>query len=138
MLEPKKLKHRKVQRHRSDFYGVATRGTQLSFGKYGLKAVSGGEITARQIEAARKVIARYTKRGGKIWINIFPHKPITKKALEVPMGSGKGSPEYFVSPIQPGRILFEMEGVPFDIAKEAMVLAGYKLPVKCKFVTKDI
>lgn len=138
MLEPRKQKHRKMFRRRSDFKGVATRGNRLSFGTYGLKAITGGEINARQIEAARRAMSRYIKRGGKIWVNIFPHKPITHKALEVPMGSGKGAPDHFVCPIQPGRVLFEMEGVTSDIAKKAMNLAGHKLSIKCKFVSKDI
>jgi large subunit ribosomal protein L16 len=134
MLQPKKQKYRKAQRGRSDTKGISYRGTQLSFGTYGLKAISSGEISARQIEAARRCMSRYVERGGKIWINIFPHKPLTKKAAEVPMGSGKGSPELFVCPIKPGRIIFEMEGVDLKTAKEAMRLAGHKLPVVCKFV----
>jgi large subunit ribosomal protein L16 len=137
MLEPKKLKHRKVFRGRTDTKGVAFRGNKVSFGTYGLKAMTGGEITSRQIEAARRVMTRYTKRGGKIWTTIFPHKSITKKAQEVPMGSGKGAPDHFVSVVKPGRILFEMDGITLESAKEAMVLAGHKLPVKCKFINTD-
>lgn len=139
MLGPKKQKHRKVFRLRSDYFGKATRGNRVTFGTYGLKAVVGGEITSRQIEAARRTMSRYIKRGGKIWINIFPDKPITRKASEVPMGSGKGAPEFFVAPIKAGRVLFEMEGVDLATAKEAMKLAAYKLPLKCKFIdTKAI
>jgi large subunit ribosomal protein L16 len=134
MLEPKKQKYRKVFRLRGDLKGVATRGTKVSFGTYGLKAVSAGEITARQIEAARRAMTRYIKRGGKIWINIFPHKPVTSKPSEVPMGSGKGAPDRFVAVVKPGRVIFEMEGVTTEIAKEAMRLAAHKLPVKCKFI----
>jgi large subunit ribosomal protein L16 len=134
MLQPKKQKHRKVFRGRSDTKGISTRGDRVSFGTFGLKAQSAGEITSRQIEAARRTMTRYTKRGGKIWINIFPHKPLTRKPSEVPMGSGKGAPELFVATIKPGRVLFEMEGIKPEIAKEAMRLAAYKLPIKCKFI----
>ena len=137
MLQPKKQKHRKVFRGRSDTKGISYRGCKISFGKYGLKAISSGEITSRQIEAARRSMTRYVKRGGKIWINIFPHKPLTRKASEVPMGSGKGAPELFVSVIKPGRVLFEMEGVDLATAKEAMKLASHKLPVKCRFVNSQ-
>jgi len=134
MLSPKKQKYRKVFRRRSDLKGKAYRGNKVSFGTYGLKAMTAGELTSRQIEAARRTMTRYTKRGGKIWITIFPHKAITRKASEVPMGSGKGSPDHFVATVKPGRVLFEMEGVEVDIAKEAMRLASHKLPVKCKFI----
>lgn len=137
MLAPKKQKYRKVQRGRSDTKGISLRGNRLSFGTYGLKSLSGGEINSRQIEAARRSMARYIKRGGKIWINIFPHKPLTRKAAEVPMGSGKGAPELFVCPIRPGRIIMEMEGVDLKTAKEAIRLAGHKLPVRCKFVNAE-
>lgn len=137
MLAPKKQKYRKVQRGRSDTKGISFRGNRLSFGSYGLKSLSGGEINSRQIEAARRSMARYIKRGGKIWINIFPHKPLTRKAAEVPMGSGKGAPELFVCPIRPGRIIMEMEGVDLKTAKEAMRLAGHKLPVRCKFINAE-
>ena len=119
---------------RSSLKGVATRGTRLAFGTFGLKAQAAGEITSRQIEAARRSMTRYIKRGGKIWINIFPHQVLTAKSAEVPMGSGKGAPDHYVSPVKPGRILFEMEGVPVEIAKEAMRLAAHKLPIKCKFI----
>lgn len=134
MLVPRKEKRRRVFRGRSELKGVAQRGTTVSFGTFALKAQSAGEITSRQIEAARRSMTRYIKRGGKIWITIFPHKPITKKASEVPMGSGKGSPDHHVASIRPGRILFEMEGVEASVAKEAMRLASHKLPVKCRFI----
>lgn len=134
MLQPKKQKHRREFRGRSATKGIAHRGSKVSFGTFGLKAQSAGEITARQIEAARRAMTRYIKRGGKIWIPIFPHKPVTKKASEVPMGSGKGSPDHFVVTIRPGRVLFEMEGISEETAREAMRLAGYKLPVRSKFV----
>src|SRR3989338_3998858 len=126
MLQPKKQKHRRVFRGRSDTKGISIRGSKVSFGTYGLKAQSAGEITSRQIEAARRSMTRYVKRGGKIWINIFPHKPVTRKAAEVPMGSGKGTPEFFVATIRPGRVIFEMEGVDLNTAKEAMRLASNK------------
>lgn len=137
MLEPKKQKHRRVFRGRSDSKGISYRGNRVSFGTYGLKAISAGEITARQIEAARRTMTRYIKRGGKIWINIFPHKPITRKASEVPMGSGKGAPEFFVVTIKPGLVLFEMAGIDAASAKEAMRLAAHKLPVKCRFINTE-
>ncbi|PIR55309.1 50S ribosomal protein L16 [Candidatus Peregrinibacteria bacterium CG10_big_fil_rev_8_21_14_0_10_36_19] len=134
MLQPRKQKYRKVFRDRSALKGLDYRGSKVSFGTFGLKAQSAGEITSRQIEAARRAMTRYVKRGGKIWINIFPHKPITRKASEVPMGSGKGAPDHFVATVRPGRVIFEMEGVDPSIAKEAMRLAAHKLPVKCKFI----
>lgn len=138
MLAPRKQKYRKVFRGRSDTKGISIKGSGVSFGTYGLKAMSAGEITARQIEAARRTMTRHTKRGGKIWIKIFPHKAITRKASEVPMGSGKGAPDHFVATIQPGRVLFEMEGIDAAVAKEAMRLAAHKLPVKCRFInTQD-
>jgi len=137
MLEPKKLKHRKVKRGRSDLKGVAMRGSKVSFGTYGLKSLEAGELNPRQIEAARRVMSRYTKRGGKIWTVIFPHKPVSKKAQEVPMGSGKGSLDHYVAIVKPGRVIFEMEGIPADTAKKAMTLAGHKLPVKCKFINTE-
>lgn len=137
MLQPRKQKHRREFRGRSDTKGVSVRGSKISFGTYALKSVGTGEITARQIEAARRSMSRYVKRGGKIWINIFPQKSVTKKAAEVPMGSGKGSPDHFVATIKPGRIIFEMEGVTPDIAKEAMRRAAHKLSVKCKFITSQ-
>lgn len=134
MNGPKKTKYRKSQRLRHSTEGVATRGTYLAFGKYGLKTVEGGEITARQIEAARRAMSRYIKRGGKIWIRIFPHKPVTMKAAEVPMGSGKGTIDRYASAIRAGTVLFEMDGVEIALAKEAMRLAAQKLPLKCKFI----
>lgn len=134
MLQPRKQKHRKVFRGRSDTNGLAYKGSKVSFGTFALKAQSTGEINSRQIEAARRAMTRHIKRGGKIWINIFPHKPLTRKASEVPMGSGKGAPDHFVATVKPGRVIFEMEGVEPEIAKEAMRLAMHKLPVKCKFI----
>jgi len=138
MLAPRKQKYRKAQRGRSDTTGISMRGNRLGFGTYGLKSMEAKEITSRQIEAARRSMTRFIKRGGKIWITVFPHKPLTKKAQEVPMGSGKGAPELFVCPILPGRILFEMEGVDEATAREAMKLAAYKLPIKCKFISSNI
>lgn len=136
MLQPKRTKYRKQHKMRNT--GLATRGNKVSFGEYGLKATSRGRITARQIEAARRAMTRYVKRGGKVWIRIFPDKPITKKPLEVRMGSGKGSVEYWVAEIQPGRMLYEMEGVTEDIAREAFRLAAAKLPVLTTFVTRTV
>ncbi len=136
MLQPRKEKHRRQFRNRGCHEGISHRGCKVSFGDFGLKAQSPGEITARQIEAARRAMTRYTKRGGKIWINIFPHKAITRKASEVPMGSGKGSPEFHVAEVLPGRVLFEMAGIEEKLAKEAMERAAQKLPIKCKFVLK--
>ena len=135
MLAPKKSKFRKSHRLRSCFKGQATSQHRLSFGQYGLKATSNGHLTARQIEAARKAMTRFTKRGGKIWIRVFPHKPITKKAAEVPMGSGKGAVEKYVSTVKAGHIIFEMDGVTEDLARRAIALAAYKLPVKYKFIS---
>ncbi|MFH1284272.1 MAG: 50S ribosomal protein L16 [Candidatus Peregrinibacteria bacterium] len=137
MLQPKKQKHRKEFRGRSALKGVATRATKISFGTFGLKSQAAGELTSRQIEAARRTMTRYIKRGGKIWINIFPHKAVTRKASEVPMGSGKGAPDHFVAVIKPGMVLFEMEGVSPEAAKEAMKLAAFKLPLKCRFVNSQ-
>jgi len=134
MLQPRKQKHRREFRNRSEWKGTDLRGSRVTFGKYGLKATTPGEITSRQIEAARRVLTRYIKRGGRIWINIFPHKPITRKASEVPMGSGKGAPEFFVCQVRPGRVLFEMDGITAKDAKTAMLLSAYKLPVKCRFI----
>jgi large subunit ribosomal protein L16 len=133
MLMPKKVKWRKQQRGRMK--GLATRGATLAFGTYGLKALEPKWITSRQIEAARVAITRHVKRGGKLWIRIFPDKPVTQKPAETRMGKGKGSPEFWVAVVKPGRILFELEGVPVDVAKEAMRLAAYKLPLKTKFVS---
>lgn len=137
MLTPKKTKYRKTHRLRGDTNGIATRGTQVAFGQFGLKAMQGGEITSRQIEAARRAMTRYIKRGGKIWIRIFPHKAVTQKAAEVPMGSGKGALEKYVAAIKAGTVMFEMDGVSSDLAKEAMRLAAQKLPVKCKFIDSN-
>lgn len=134
MLQPKKTKYRKQQKGRMK--GNASRGHQLSFGSFGIKTLEQGWITGRQIEAARQAVTRYMKREGQIWIRIFPDKPVTKKPAEVRMGKGKGAPEYFVARVTPGRILFEAEGVPIDVAKEALRLAAQKLPVKMKFVVR--
>jgi large subunit ribosomal protein L16 len=134
MLLPKKTKYRKQMKGR--ITGVATRGTEVSFGRYALRSDGVDRITSRQIEAARRAMTRYIKRGGKIWIRIFPDVPVTKKPAEVSMGSGKGSVDHYAARIRPGRILFEMDGVSEDIAKEAMRLAAHKLPVKTKFVVR--
>lgn len=134
MLQPKKTKYRKVQK--AKMKGNATRGNQLAFGSFGIKTLEQCWLTGRQIEAARQAVTRKMKREGQIWIRVFPDKPITKKPAEVRMGKGKGAPEMFVAPITPGRILFEAEGVPLTLAKEAMRLAAQKLPVKTKFVVR--
>ena len=134
MLMPKRVKHRKVQRGRRS--GAAKGGTKVDFGEYGLKAMQDGWVTARQIEAARLALTRAIRRGGKIWIRVFPDKPITKKPAEVRMGKGKGAPEEWVAVVKPGRIMFEMEGVPESLAREAVRLAGHKLPIATKFVTR--
>ena len=131
---PKKVKHRKWRKGRSK--GVADRGTELTFGSFGLKAAGTKWITARQIEAARRAILRYLKKGGKLWIRIFPDKPVTKKGTEVPMGGGKGSVDHYVFPIKPGRIIFELEGVKEEIARDAFRVASDKLPIKVKFIKK--
>jgi len=136
MLMPKKVKFRKVQRGRKT--GKAWRGSSISFGEYGLKAMECGWITARQIEAARIAMTRFIKRGGKVWIRLFPDKPITKKPAETRMGKGKGAPEEWVAVIRPGKVLFEMEGVAPDIAREAMRLAAHKIPLKTKFVLREV
>jgi large subunit ribosomal protein L16 len=135
MLAPKRVKYRK--QHRGRMRGNAKGGSDMAFGEYGLQAVTGSWITARQIEAARVAMTRHIKRGGKVWINIFPHKPYTKKPAETRMGSGKGSPEGWVAVVKPGRVMFELSGVPEDVAREAMRLAAHKLPVKCRFVTRE-
>jgi len=135
MLMPKRVKRRKQQKGR--MRGQATRGSTISFGEYGLKAMEPHWITNRQIEAARIAITRHIKRTGKLWIRIFPDKPITVKPAETRMGKGKGAPEYWVAVVKPGRVLFELEGVPQDLARRAMQLASAKLPVKTKFVTRD-
>lgn len=136
MLQPKQTKFRKQAKGRNR--GLATTGNKVSFGEYGLKATSRGRITARQIEAARRTITRTVKRGGKMWIRIFPDKPITKKPLEVRQGKGKGNVEYWVSLVQPGKILYEIEGVTEEMAREAFTLAAAKLPVKTAFVSRKI
>ena len=135
MLMPKRVKHRKVQRGRMK--GKATRGNFLAYGDYGIQATTCGWITSNQIESARIAINRYIKRGGKLWIKIFPDKPVTEKPAETRMGSGKGSPEYWVAVVKPGRVMFEIEGVSEDKAREAMRLAAHKLPIKCKFAIKE-
>ena len=135
MLMPKRVKYRRVQRGR--LKGKATRGNKIAYGQYGLVATEPAWITSNQIEAARIAMTRYTKRGGNVWIKIFPDKPVTEKPAETRMGSGKGSPEYWVAVVKPGRILFEMDGVSEEIAKEAMRLATHKLPIKCKFIKKE-
>jgi large subunit ribosomal protein L16 len=136
MLQPKRTKFRKQHTGRNN--GTALRGSNVSFGEYGLKSVSRGRMTARQIEAARRAISRHVKRGGKIWIRIFPDKPITKKPLEVRMGKGKGSVEYWVAQIKPGTMLFEIEGVSEELAREAFQLASAKLPVKTTFSARTL
>lgn len=136
MLMPKKVKHRKAQRG-GKVRGKANRGNAISFGSFGLKALESNLVSARQIEAARRAMTRYIQRGGKIWIRIFPDKPMTKKGDETPMGKGKGAVDHFVCVVKPGRILFEMDGVKESAAKEAMKLAAYKLNVKTKFVAKE-
>ena len=135
MLMPKRVKYRKVQRGRMT--GRAYRGSKVDYGEYGLQALEPAWITANQIEAARVAMTRYTKRFGQVWIKIFPDKPVTKKPAEVRMGSGKGAPEYWVAVVRPGRVLFEMGGISLEDAKEALRLASNKLPIRCKFVTKE-
>ena len=135
MLLPKRVKYRRVQRGR--LKGKATRGNKVTYGDYGLVALEPAWITSNQIEAARVAMTRYIKRGGQVWIKIFPDKPITEKPAETRMGSGKGSPEYWVAVVKPGRVMFEIAGVDRELAAEAMRLASNKLPVKCKFVTKE-
>ena len=135
MLLPKKTKFRKVRKGKND--GVATRSHYIAFGDYGLQSLTNERITSRQIESARQAMTRYIKRGGKIWIRIFPHTPVTRKPLDVKMGSGKGNPEFFVAKVKTGTVMFEMKGVTEDVAREAMRLAGNKLPVKTRFVKKE-
>ena len=135
MLLPKRVKYRRV--HRGRMKGTATRGNTVTYGDYGLQALEPAWITSNQIEAARIAMTRYIKRGGQVWIKIFPDKPITEKPAETRMGSGKGSPEYWVAVVKPGRVMFEIGGVPENLAREAMRLAAHKLPVKCKFVAKS-
>ncbi|WP_353135344.1 50S ribosomal protein L16 [Pseudopedobacter sp.] len=134
MLQPKRTKFRKMQKGRMK--GLATRGAELAFGSFGIKSMEECWITSRQIEAARIAVTRFMKREGQVWIRIFPDKPVTKKPAEVRMGKGKGAPEYWVAVVRPGRILFEAEGVPYEVAKEAMRLAAQKLPVQTKFVVR--
>ena len=136
MLLPKRVKYRRVQRGR--LKGVAHRGNTVTYGDFGLQALEPAWITSNQIEAARIAMTRYIKRGGKVWIKIFPDKPITEKPAETRMGSGKGSPEYWVAVVKPGRVMFEIGGVSEELAREAMRLAANKLPIKCKFVTKEM
>ena len=135
MLMPKRVKHRRV--HRGRMTGKATRGNTVTYGKFGLQALEPAWITANQIEAARIAMTRYIKRGGQVWIKIFPDKPITEKPAETRMGKGKGSPEYWVAVVKPGRVMFEIGGVSEELAREAMRLAMHKLPIKCKFVVKE-
>ena len=135
MLLPKRVKYRRV--HRGRLTGKATRGNKITYGEFGLVALEPAWITSNQIEAARIAMTRYTKRGGQVWIKIFPDKPVTKKPLGTRMGSGKGAPEYWVAVVKPGRVMFEIAGVDEDTAREALRLAANKLPIKCKFVTKE-
>jgi len=136
MLMPRRVKRRKL--HRGRMTGKATRGNELAYGDYGLVALEPAWITNRQIEAARIAMTRYTKRGGKVWINIFPHKSVTKKPAETRMGSGKGSPDKWVAVVKPGRVLYELAGVTEEVAREALRLGMHKLPIKCKFIKRDV
>ena len=136
MLMPKRVKRRRV--HRGRMTGKANKGNTIAYGQYGLVAMEPAWVTSNQIEAARIAMTRFIKRGGKVWIDIFPHKPITQKPAETRMGSGKGSVEYWVAVVKPGRVMFEMAGVSEEVAREAMRLASHKLPVKCKFVKKEV
>ena len=136
MLQPARRKYRKEQKGRNT--GLATRGAKVSFGEYGLKAIGRGRLTARQIEAARRAMTRHIKRGGRIWIRMFPDKPISKKPLEVRMGKGKGNPEYWVALVQPGCVMYEMEGVSEEVARDAFKLAAAKLPVRTTFVSRHM
>lgn len=135
MLSPRKLKHRKA--FRGKMTGLSYRGSEISFGQYGIKTLEAGWLTSRQIEAARRAMTRYIKRGGQVWVRVFPDKPVTQMPLGVTMGGGKGAPSHFVAVVRPGRMLFEMAGVPAEVAKEAMRLAQHKLPVKTKFLAKE-
>ncbi len=135
MLMPSRVKHRKTMRSRNR--GTAQRGTEVSFGEFGLQALEPVWLESRQIEAARRVITRYVKRGGKVWIRVFPDKPITKKPAETRMGKGKGAPDHWVAVIKPGHVIFELAGVPQEMAKEAMRLASYKLPIKTRFLVRE-
>jgi large subunit ribosomal protein L16 len=136
MLSPKRTKYRKVQK--GNMRGIAARGSDVSFGDFGLQAVEPARITARQIEAARMAITRHVKRAGKLWIRVFPDRPVTKKPLEVRMGGGKGGVELWAAEIQPGRVMYEISGVPEEVAREAFRLAGHKLPVACKFLIRGV
>ncbi len=136
MLLPKKVKHRKWHKPRRMNKGVATRINTIAFGSYAVVSQTHSWVTSRQIESARRVITRYIRRGGKMWIRIFPDRPVTKKGSEVPMGKGKGAPDHYVATVKPGTILFELEGIPEDKAREALILAGHKLPVQVKFIQK--
>ena len=136
MLMPKRVKRRRV--HRGRMKGNANKGNQLAYGEFGLVSLEPSWVTSNQIEAARVAMTRYIKRGGKVWIDIFPHKPVTKKPAETRMGSGKGSVEYWVAVVKPGRVMFEMAGVPEEVAREALRLASHKLPVKCKFIKREV
>ncbi|MSU76308.1 50S ribosomal protein L16 [Patescibacteria group bacterium] len=135
MLQPRKVKHRKAQR--GTMKGQSNVGNTLAFGKFGLKALGRSWITAQQIESARRAMTRHVKRGGKIWIRVFPDKPVTKTASETPMGKGKGNPEFYVSVVKPGRILFEMDGIEPEVAHEAMTLAAHKLPIKTRIISRE-
>ena len=135
MLMPKRVKYRKEQRGRMT--GVATRGNTITYGEFALQALEPGWITSNQIEAARIAMTRYVRRGGKVWVKIFPNKPVTEKPAETRMGSGKGSPEHWVAVVKPGRVMFEIAGIPEDVAREALRLASYKLPLKCKIVKRE-
>src|ERR687898_2313374 len=136
MLQPARTKYRKQQKGRNT--GNATRGAKVSFGEYGLKATTRGRLTARQLEAARRAMSRHIKRGGRIWIRVFPNKPVSQKPAEVRMGNGKGNPEYYVAEIQPGKVLYEINGVPETLAREAFTLASAKLPLKTTFVARQV
>jgi large subunit ribosomal protein L16 len=136
MLSPKRTKYRKVQK--GNMRGIAARGSDVSFGDFGLQAIEPARITARQIEAARMAITRHVKRAGKLWIRVFPDRPVTKKPLEVRMGGGKGGVELWAAEIQPGRVMYEIQGVPEEVAREAFRLAGHKLPVACKFLSRGV
>jgi large subunit ribosomal protein L16 len=137
MLLPSKVKHRKWHAPRRTGVGVASRATNLSFGNFGLKAVDHAWLTSRQLEAARRVLTRYVKRGGRIWIRVFPDRPVTRKGNELPMGGGKGSPDHYVCTVKPGTVLFEMDGIAAASAREALLAASYKLPVKSIYITKE-
>jgi large subunit ribosomal protein L16 len=134
MLQPKRSKFRKA--HKGRIHGIATSGTDLSFGQFGLKALEPDRVTARQIEAARRAMTRHMKRAGRVWIRIFPDVPVSKKPIEVRMGKGKGTPEFWVCRVKPGRIMFEVDGVPVEVAREALTLAAAKLPIKTRFIAR--